>query len=108
MPRIVFVSPTGEERAAEVKSGGSVMEAAVANGVAGIEAQCYGACICGTCHVYVHEAWREKVGDRSEWEGEILAGLPLACENSRLSCQIPLREDLDGLIVLLPVFQGEG
>jgi 2Fe-2S ferredoxin len=84
------------------------MEAAVANNVSGIEAQCYGACVCGTCHVYVDPLWAKRVGGPSDWEGQVLDTLPLLRENSRLSCQIPLREELDGLIVHLPKYQGEG
>jgi 2Fe-2S ferredoxin len=81
------------------------MEAAVANNVHGIEAQCYGACNCGTCHVFVDPTWREKLGIMSEPERELLASLPLASEASRLSCQITLRDDLDGLVLHLPEYQ---
>jgi 2Fe-2S ferredoxin len=84
------------------------MEAAVENEVNGIDAQCYGACVCGTCHVYVSEDWSSRVGVCSEWEREVLAGLPLSAENSRLSCQILMHDDLDGLTIYLPLFQGDG
>jgi ferredoxin, 2Fe-2S len=82
------------------------MEAAVANDVRGIEAQCYGACNCGTCHVFVDPMWREKLGHMSEPERELLASLPFVNEASRLACQITLRDDLDGLVLRLPAFQG--
>jgi 2Fe-2S ferredoxin len=81
------------------------MEAAVAHDVPGIEAQCYGACNCGTCHVFVDAIWREKLGERSEQESALLAALPLANETSRLSCQIVLRDELDGLVLRVPEFQ---
>lgn len=108
MPKVIFVSPAGIKHAVEAKSGVSVMEAAVANNVIGIEAQCYGACNCGTCHVYVDAAWIGHVGERSFWEGEVLDTLPLARGDSRLSCQILMRDELDGLTVHLPEYQGEG
>jgi 2Fe-2S ferredoxin len=104
--RIVFVSTDGVRRTAEAKPGGSVMEAAIDNNIAGIEAECYGACNCGTCHVYVDAVWRDKVGAPNEWEGEVLSTLDLRRENSRLSCQISVRDDLNGLVVHLPARQG--
>jgi 2Fe-2S ferredoxin len=82
------------------------MEAAVAHGVPGIEAQCYGACNCGTCHVFVDAVWREKLGAKSELESALLAALPLANDASRLACQIAIREDLEGLVLRVPQYQG--
>jgi ferredoxin, 2Fe-2S len=108
MPVVKFVLPSGGVCAARVKSGTTVMEAAVANGVVGIEAQCYGACVCGTCHVYIEASWAERAGRGSDWEAEVLATLPLARSDSRLSCQIAMRDELSGLVVLLPEFQGLG
>ena len=78
------------------------MEAAVEHEVAGIEAQCYGAAVCGTCHVYVAEEWLEATGSKGEWEQAMLDALPLARPNSRLSCQIVLIDRLDGAEFVLP------
>ena len=64
MAKIHFVDHSGEKRTIEVENGATVMEAAIRNAVPGIEAECGGACACATCHVYVDEAWRDKVGDR--------------------------------------------
>jgi len=82
------------------------MEAAVAQSVPGIEAQCYGSGVCGTCHVYVANEWRGATGDPSEWEAEMLRSLPLAGPRSRLACQIKLTRALDGLVVETPLRQG--
>ncbi len=78
----------------------------MANGVVGIEAQCYGACNCATCHVYVEGEWLDRLAPPSEQERDLLGALPLAEPRSRLSCQIKLSEALDGLVLHLPVRQG--
>ncbi len=78
------------------------MEAAVENEITGIEAQCYGAAVCGTCHVFVGEEWFERTGNKGEWEQAMLDALPLARANSRLSCQIVLSDRLDGAHFVLP------
>ena len=72
------------------------------NGVPGIEAECGGACACATCHVYVDEAWREKVGEPSPMEEDMLDFGFDVRPNSRLSCQIKVRDELDGLVVRTP------
>ena len=107
MPRVTFIMPNGAASTVEARSESSLMEAAIGANIGGIEAECYGASICGTCHVYVDPAWHAAVGPRNEWEGEVLETLPLQRENSRLSCQIIVRENLDGLVVHLPDFQGQ-
>ncbi len=78
------------------------MEAAVENEITGIEAQCYGAGVCGTCHLYVADDWLGAAGAKSEWEQAMLHALPLARPNSRLSCQIVLSEQIDGAHFVLP------
>lgn len=98
---VTFVEESGNERTFEdVSEAQSLMEVGRTNGVAGILADCGGACACATCHVYVEEAWMEKVGAPDSIEEEML---DLVSEfqkpNSRLSCQIRLREELDGLKV---------
>jgi 2Fe-2S ferredoxin len=101
--KVTFVEESGVERAFEdVDLAQSLMEVGRTNGVAGILADCGGACACATCHVYVDEAWIEKVGAPDSIEEEML---DLVSEfqkpNSRLSCQIRLRAELDGLKVVV-------
>ena len=102
MPKITFISHEGEKRQVEAENGISVMENAVKNNIPGIDADCGGACACATCHVYVDEAWREKVGKRAEMEEDMLDFAFDVRENSRLSCQIEVSDKLDGLIVRTP------
>ena len=82
------------------------MEAARANGVNGIVAECGGICNCATCHVYVDEAWKDKLPPPSEEEGNQLDNAFEVRANSRLSCQIKITDELDGLIVRTPSYQG--
>ena len=98
MAKIHFVDHTGEKRTIEVENGATVMEAAIRNAIPGIEAECGGACACATCHVYVDEAWREKVGAPSPMEEDMLDFGFDVRPNSRLSCQIKVSDELDGLI----------
>ena len=88
MAKIHFVDHTGEKRTIEVENGATVMEAAIRNAIPGIEAECGGACACATCHVYVDEAWREKVGSPSPMEEDMLDFGFDVRPSSRLSCQI--------------------
>src|ERR1700745_286924 len=102
MAKINFVNHTGETRTIAVENGATVMEAAIRNAVPGIEAECGGACACATCHVYVDEAWRGKVGDPTPMEeGMLDLGYDVP-PNSRLSCQIKVTDELDGLVVMTP------
>lgn len=78
------------------------MQGAVANSVRGIIGECGGACSCATCHVYVDPAWLNRVGERSATEKALLEEVIDEQPNSRLSCQINITEDLDGLVVRLP------
>lgn len=102
MVKVTFTDQAGHSRSIEQGPGASLMEAAVENEIQGIEAQCYGAGVCGTCHVYVDEAWLAATGEKSGWEQDMLAALPLARANSRLSCQIVLSDRIDGAQVYLP------
>ena len=102
MVKVTFVEPDGSERTLDGDQGFSVMELAVRNGVAGIAADCGGACACATCHVYVDEAWREKVGAPTPMEEDMLDFGFDVRPNSRLSCQIKVSDDLDGLTVSTP------
>jgi ferredoxin, 2Fe-2S len=105
MPKVIYVEHSGTEHVVQAKPGQSVMEAAVKNNVPGIDADCGGACACATCHVYVEDTWKEKVGGISETEAAMLEFAPGVDSSSRLSCQIRVTEDLDGLIVRLPQSQ---
>ena len=102
MARITFIQNDGTERVVEAEPGMTVMEAAVKNSIPGIAAECGGACACATCHVYVDEAWREKVGAPSPMEEDMLDFGFDVRPNSRLSCQIKVTDDLDGLTVSTP------
>ncbi len=102
MPKVTYLEFDGTEHSVDVRKGLSVMEGAVKNNVPGIDADCGGACACATCHVYVDEAWREKTGTASAMEESMLDFAQNVEPNSRLSCQIRLTDDLDGLIVRLP------
>lgn len=75
MVKVTFISPAGEARTVEARPGTTVMEAAIANDISGIEAQCYGSCNCGTCHVYVAEGWMEATGPPKVWEAEMLQSI---------------------------------
>lgn len=105
MPKITYIEHNGREHVVDASEGMSVMEAAARNAVPGIEAECGGACACATCHVFVDEAWMERVGARTEIEESMLDFAPATTEFSRLSCQIKVTPALDGLIVRLPESQ---
>src|SRR3954467_2891251 len=102
MAKIHFVDHTGETRTIDVENGATVMEAAIRNAIPGIEAECGGACACATCHVYVDEAWREKVGAPTPMEEDMVDFCIRVRPNSRLSCQIMVSDELDGLVVSPP------
>ena len=102
MTKLSYIAFDGTRFDVEAENGSTVMENAIRNAVPGIEAECGGACACATCHVYVDEQWREAVGGSDEIEGEMLDMVSdLRQDNSRLSCQIKLRDDLDGLRVIV-------
>jgi 2Fe-2S ferredoxin len=106
MPRITFIEPGGFRHEVNAPVGITLMEAARQNGVQGILALCGGACACGTCHVYVDAAWLPKLAAREEMEEGTLEGAWEPRENSRLSCQIHVTADLEGLVVAVPQRQG--
>ena len=102
MPVVVFVQPDGRRESHAAPTGASVMDCAVDNGVAGIRAQCGGGCTCSTCHGVIDAQWFEAVGEAVGDERDILEFVPERRPRSRLTCQIVLREDLDGLVVHVP------
>lgn len=105
MVEIVFIEHDGSEHKVPARPGSTVMLAAVTNGVPGIDADCGGSCSCATCHVFVHEDWLEKVGEMNLTEEAMLSLSPDRKDNSRLSCQITVSEELNGLVVTTPEFQ---
>ena len=103
MAKIHFIDHSGEKRTIEIENGATVMEGAIRNAIPGIEAECGGACACATCHVYVDEAWREKVGAPSPMEEDMLDfAYEPDPDRSRLTCQLKVTDDLDGLVVQMP------
>jgi 2Fe-2S ferredoxin len=102
MIKITYIDPASTARTVEAQAGATVMETAIKNGIPGIEAECGGACACATCHVYVDQAWREKTGEPSPMEEDMLDFAYDVRPTSRLSCQIKVTEELDGLVVTTP------
>ncbi len=105
MPKITYIAFDGEETTVAAKEGMSVMQTAVNNGVDGIVAECGGACSCATCHVFVDPEWFDKLPEAQTMEKEMLDFVMNPQPNSRLSCQIKLTPELDGLIVRTPESQ---
>ncbi|MCE7030664.1 2Fe-2S iron-sulfur cluster-binding protein [Jiella avicenniae] len=106
MTKITFETVDGTRYDLDARDGTTAMENAVRNDVPGIEAECGGACACATCHVYVDEAWREIVGEPEAMEEDMLDFAHEPQPNSRLSCQIKVRPEFDGLVLYVPERQG--
>ena len=106
MAKITFIDATGTSRTVEADSGATVMEAAIKNAIPGIEAECGGACACATCHVYVADDWVGTVGKAEPMEEDMLDFAFDVRPTSRLSCQIRIKDGLDGLVVHTPAKQG--
>ena len=102
MAKITYIEHDGTEHVVDVKTGLSVMEGAVKNNIPGIDADCGGACACATCHVYVDPAWASKTGEKSDMEQTMLDFTNEVTDASRLSCQIKVSPELDGLVVRMP------
>jgi 2Fe-2S ferredoxin len=106
VPRVVYVQHNGLERRIDVPEGKSIMRGAVENNVKGIEAICGGECACGTCHVYVDSEYLDKLAPPHPDEDALLDCVAAERKvNSRLSCQIAMRSELDGIVVRLPSAQ---
>ena len=106
MAKITYIAFDGTPYEIEARYGSTVMENAVRNAVPGIEAECGGACACATCHVYVDEAWVAITGEPEAMEEDMLDFAQDVQPNSRLSCQIRVKPELDGLIVRIRERQG--
>ncbi|MGK9054548.1 2Fe-2S iron-sulfur cluster-binding protein [Neorhizobium petrolearium] len=106
MTNVTFIAHDGTETTIDIANGDNVMRAALANDIDGIVGECGGSMMCATCHCYVDDAWADQVGPRADGEEDMLESA--ACEvkpTSRLSCQIRIEPELDGLIVHLPESQ---
>lgn len=99
---ICFVEPSGHERMVKIGVGVSLMEGALAGGVEGLPAECGGACACATCHVYVDQQWFDRLPQANAMERDMLECAEQVRPNSRLSCQIKMTRDLDGMRVEIP------
>ncbi|MHB2264770.1 2Fe-2S iron-sulfur cluster-binding protein [Aliihoeflea sp. PC F10.4] len=106
MTKLTFVAFDGTRFDVEADNGSTVMENAIKAGVPGIEAECGGACACATCHVYVDDEWSAQVGEPQAMEEDMLDFAYDVRPTSRLSCQIRVSDDLDGLTVHVPERQG--
>ncbi len=106
MAKITYIEHDGTQHEIEAENGLTIMETAVKNMVPGIDADCGGACACATCHVYVDASWLEKVGTPDPMEESMLDFAQERQENSRLSCQLKVSDEVDGIVVRLPEFQG--
>lgn len=102
MPTITFKDRTGVDRVVDVATGGSLMQAAVDNQIAGIDADCGGACACATCHVYLPADLAVRIPAPDDMEQSMLEFAENVAENSRLSCQITVTDDFDGVEIIVP------
>ena len=106
MPKITYIEHNGKSHEIEVANGLSVMEGAVQNNIPGIDADCGGSCACATCHVYVDEKWFIKLPKKDSAEEDMLDMAYESKKFSRLSCQLSVTNELDGLVVKMPSKQG--
>jgi len=105
MPRITYITSDEQLHTIEVKNGLTVMEGAVQNDIPGIDADCGGGMACATCHVYVNEEWVDKLPEKEDGEEDMLDMAFEPKKNSRLSCQLIVSDQLDGLVVNIPTKQ---
>jgi ferredoxin, 2Fe-2S len=105
MGKVTYIEFNGTPHVIEVGDGQSLMEGATTHLVPGILADCGGACACATCHVYIERPWIDRVGTADEMEAGMLDMVLHRTEASRLSCQVRMRAELDGLVVRLPESQ---
>ena len=106
MPKVTYIEHNGTQHEVSVESGLSIMEGAVQNDIPGIDADCGGGMACATCHVYVKEEWLDKLPSKEDGEEDMLDMAFEPKNNSRLSCQLIVSDELDGLEVNIPSKQG--
>ena len=102
MPKVIYIEYRGQSHTVEVPKGLTVMEGAVQNNIPGIDADCGGGMACATCHVYVKEEWFDKINPKTEGEDDMIDQAHQPNKLSRLSCQILVSDEIDGLVVNLP------
>ncbi|MCQ9616118.1 2Fe-2S iron-sulfur cluster-binding protein [Paenalcaligenes niemegkensis] len=105
MVNVTYIEFDGTKHEVQVEVGNSLMKGAVYNGVPGIDAECGGACACATCHVYIEGEWFDRLPGAQDEESGMLEFANEPQERSRLSCQIKVTSDMDGLVVRMPEFQ---
>lgn len=101
MPTIHYILKDGSTRSLEAKAGASVMETAIHGNIRGIDAECGGCCSCATCHVFVDPAFNGLLPDMSDDENDLLDSSDHRDDRSRLSCQLTMTDELDGLTVTI-------
>ena len=106
MPKITYKDSSGGSKTIDVENGLTVMEGAIQNDIPGIDADCGGGMACATCHVYVKEEWLDKLPSKEDGEEDMLDMAFEPKKNSRLSCQLIVSDELDGLEVNIPSKQG--
>ena len=99
MPKIIYITQEKSKHEIDVDNGYTVMEGAVNNNIDGIPAECGGACACATCHAYIDSSWLDKIPEMDEMEDSMLDAAFERKDNSRLTCQIEVSDELDGMIV---------
>jgi len=102
MPKITYIEHNGKKHTVDVANGLSIMEGAIQNNIPGIDADCGGAMACATCHVYVKEEWFNNLPQKEQGEEDMLDMAFEPKKNSRLSCQILVSKEIDGIVVDLP------
>ena len=106
MAKVTYIENSGNSHTIEIANGLSVMEGAVQNDIPGIDADCGGGMACATCHVYVKEEWLDKLSKKEDGEEDMIDMAFEPKKNSRLSCQLLVTDELDGLVVNIPSKQG--
>jgi len=102
MPKITYTDHQGNSKTIEVEKGLTVMEGAIQNDISGIDADCGGSMACATCHVYVEEKWLDKIPKAEEAEVDMIDMAYEPKKNSRLSCQLIVSDELEGLVINTP------
>ena len=102
MPKITYIDQKGNSKTIEVENGLTVMEGAVQNNISGIDADCGGGMACATCHVYVEDSWLNKIPQAEDAEQDMIDMAYKPNKNSRLSCQIVVSDEINGLTVTTP------
>jgi ferredoxin, 2Fe-2S len=103
MPKVTYIEHNGKSHTIDLVMGATIMEGAVQHGIKGILAECGGSCVCSTCHVYIADAFLEKLPDMEDEENEMLDSVSAErTPNSRLGCQVRVSKKIDGIVVQIP------